>query len=229
MADAKVEDGCEDSHVVVWDVSTADMVKLDKIESTYNRVPCQVRLYDDSVIQAWVYSQPKASEVNASDAKQMEAGTPSERYIDIITRGATAAGIKKEYIDWVNSVPNIPRTKPADFKTFPVPENPKVFTAEELKTHLNAVHPAPIFCALNGKVFKFTTEKGSMRDKIYRKHSGKDITLFYASALYEPMYPPVTTVEAMSAEHKAWVEDISVSFSKMDATTTIECLGILAE
>ena len=79
MADARVEKGCDFSHVVVWDVDKEEMKVLDTIEATYNRVQCKVRLYDDSVITAWIYSQPKETDWKKCDAKEVHPGVPMER------------------------------------------------------------------------------------------------------------------------------------------------------
>jgi hypothetical protein len=65
------------------------MELLDSIESNYKREPAKVKLYDDKIVDASVYtiSEEKRS-VNGIN------NPPSERYIDIMTRGALHYGVK---------------------------------------------------------------------------------------------------------------------------------------
>ena len=83
------------------------MVLLDSIESLYLRKPARVKLYDNSIINASVYTMP----ANKNDIVGINR-PPTERYIDIMTRGALHFGVKQSYIDWLNSIEVQPRTKP---------------------------------------------------------------------------------------------------------------------
>jgi hypothetical protein len=65
------------------------MEKLDKIESNYTRVLAKVKLYDDSIVEASVYTRPNAK-ARGSDVDK----PPTERYIDIMTRGAAHFKVK---------------------------------------------------------------------------------------------------------------------------------------
>ena len=61
---------------------------LDKIESLYTRVPAKVKLYDGQIVEASVYTWPNAKARNPEVDKP-----PTERYIDIMVRGATHFGV----------------------------------------------------------------------------------------------------------------------------------------
>ena len=62
---------------------------LDKIELNYSRSPAKVKLYDGSIIDATVYTRPNV-QARGSDVDK----PPTERYIDIMVRGATHFGVK---------------------------------------------------------------------------------------------------------------------------------------
>ena len=62
---------------------------LDKIESAYSRAPAKVKLYDEKIVDATVYTRPNAKTRGADVDKP-----PTERYIDIIVRGAVHFGVK---------------------------------------------------------------------------------------------------------------------------------------
>jgi len=51
-------------------------------------VPAKVKLYDGSIIEASVYTRPNAKARNPDVDKP-----PTERYIDIMVRGATHFGV----------------------------------------------------------------------------------------------------------------------------------------
>ncbi len=80
---------------------------LDKIESLYTRAPAKVKLYDGSIVEASVYTRPNAQARNPEVDK-----APTERYIDIMVRGAIHFGVQQSYIDWLKSLEVQPRIKP---------------------------------------------------------------------------------------------------------------------
>lgn len=65
------------------------MLILDQIENGYTRVPAKVRLYDNTIIESSVYTRPNAKERGVQVDKP-----PTERYIDIMIRGAKHFGVK---------------------------------------------------------------------------------------------------------------------------------------
>ena len=62
-------------------------------------MPAKVKLYDGSIIEASVYTRPNARERNPEVDKP-----PTERYIDIMVRGATHYGVNQSYIEWLKSL-----------------------------------------------------------------------------------------------------------------------------
>ena len=59
------------------------MLLLDSMESVYLRVQCKVKRYDDTIVDAYVYTLPEEKRFVAGEAKP-----PTERYIHIMTIGA---------------------------------------------------------------------------------------------------------------------------------------------
>ena len=88
MAEAFPEEG-QSFHGVVHKMSKEQMELLDSIESVYKREPAKVKLYDDKIVDASVYTIPEEKRsVNGIN------NPPSERYIDIMCRGALHFGVK---------------------------------------------------------------------------------------------------------------------------------------
>ena len=70
-------------HGVLHKCKEEHMLKLDKIESVYERIPSKAKLYDGTIIDCTVYGDPSGNIIHSDDKP------PTERYIDIIIEGAT--------------------------------------------------------------------------------------------------------------------------------------------
>ena len=97
-------------------------------------------------MEASVYTRPNAKARNPEVDKH-----PTERYIDIMVRGAIHFGVKQSYVDWLKSLEVQPRTKPEEFVKFELPEGLPMMTLEELKAG-NGRDGNPLYFAINGKV-----------------------------------------------------------------------------
>lgn len=64
------------------------MQVLDQIEQAYQRSSIKVKLYDGKIIDAWVYKRQDDCERNKKVDKP-----PTERYLDIMIRGASYYGV----------------------------------------------------------------------------------------------------------------------------------------
>ena len=91
MAAAKPVPG-KSFHGVLHKMDAQDMVALDKIEATVSRTAAKAKLYDGSIVDVTVYSNPPKTTDPAGDKP------PTERYVDIMIEGATMFGVKQEYI-----------------------------------------------------------------------------------------------------------------------------------
>jgi len=200
------------THGVVHVITAKEMEALDRMESIYLRLPCEVRLYDGSTMTASVYQMDPAKRTT----KEVVNNPPSERYIDIITRGAVHFGIKSEFTKWLSTVKVTPRKHPSEFKKLAEPENLISVTWKELEKY-DGNDGRDLMFAVNYKVVKFvgdlsTQEAKNAFENMKRRAAGKDYTCMAARGLYEPNYPIAKSLAEMSDEHKAWVEDLFCSW-----------------
>jgi hypothetical protein len=198
----------EEADGVLHEMTQEDMIKLDGIEVTYDRCQATCRLYDDSIVPCTVYMQSQKS----GTAKLMvEDKLPGERYIDIIVRGMRAVGVRQEAIENMLAQPVEPRKKAEDFLKLAVPEGTPTWTMEQLTA---AAEDDKVVRCINGKVLEYDGPRDVPFFKMLKEQSGTDVTFMTACYLYEPSYGDPTCLEEMSAEHRAWVEDLVVGYSK---------------
>merc|ERR1712157_135154 len=99
----------------------------------YDAVPCEVRLYDGSVVDnALIYVlNPEKTKQFFGDS-QRDDKPPTERYITIIIEGCEHYGVKREYIDWLKSLENQKRKDPSEFDVFEVAEDTPTMTMDDV-------------------------------------------------------------------------------------------------
>jgi hypothetical protein len=90
MACAEPKEG-ESFHGVVHKVSETQMKILDGIESIYGRVPSKAKLYDGTMMDCTVYSDPTGKIADLTNGVNKP---PTERYIQIMSEGAASYGVK---------------------------------------------------------------------------------------------------------------------------------------
>ena len=205
MACAEPKEG-KSFHGVVHKVSEDQMKILDSIEGTYGRVPSKAKLYDGSILDCSVYSDP-TGKIDRSNDKP-----PTERYITIMTDGAKLHGVKQEYIDWLLNHEKQPRKKPEEFNSYPLPENAPTWTMEDVLKG-NGLDGAPIYTLLNGKVLEYVLpddyKNREERHKWARENlAGKDREIKMNKMLYDPKYGIKDSVAEMTPEHRAALEDM---------------------
>jgi len=79
------------------------MKVLDGIEGLYVRTPAKAKLYDGTIVECSVYSEPKEG-FKKKNLDHSNDKPPTERYRDIIVMGCEEFGVKKEYIDWLKKL-----------------------------------------------------------------------------------------------------------------------------
>ena len=211
---------------VVHLLTSSDMKVLDGIEMAYSRSTVDVIAYnldtgEKASLQATAYimDAKKIAELNKPDS------LPSERYIDIIWRGCRYYGVDPEYQAWLKSCPCIPRKKPSEYCTYALPENPPAISVDELQKN-NGQNDSELWMGLNGKVMKYVGEcSGVFYEMSKARFAGKDSTVLMARNIFEPLYPIAVSLEAMSTEHRAFVEDFA--FGIMGAS--YQAIGILQQ
>ena len=65
-------------HGVLHKLTEEHMQKLDKVESSYKRIPSKAKLYDGTIIDCTVYGDPEGKIDHSNDKP------PTERYLDIM-------------------------------------------------------------------------------------------------------------------------------------------------
>jgi hypothetical protein len=212
MACAEPKEGAS-FHGVVHKVSEAQMKILDGIESIYGRVPSKAKLYDGSIVDCTVYSDP-TGKIDRSNDKP-----PTERYIQICTEGAASYGVKQEYIDWLKAHEQQPRKDLKDLNFYPLPENAPTMTMEEVKAG-NGLDGAPIYYCLNNKVIEYSVPEGTKnregnlkfaRDKMAGRHGEVNLN----KMLYDPKYGlPKDNIEDIDPEYRRYLEDMIFGWDK---------------
>merc|ERR1711871_107360 len=109
-------------HGVLFRMTDEDMAKLDEIESGYDRCPAEARKYDGQKVPCTVYRFNKEEVRKMATMSNLGQPTgdelPSERYIDILSRGALSHGVAAEHIEWLQAHPCRPRKKMDEFQRF---------------------------------------------------------------------------------------------------------------
>ena len=82
---------------------------LDKIELTVSRTIAKAKLYDGTLVDCTVYSNPLKTEDPNGDKP------PEERYVEIMIEGASMFGVSQEYIQKLRDMENVPRKAVSDF------------------------------------------------------------------------------------------------------------------
>ena len=207
MAEASYSPGSS-FHGVAHKLTTADMQKLDSIESAYDRKPAIIQMYSGERVDGWVYSNKEGL---SGLPKGNEDSLPSQRYIQIMVEGCQYFGIKKEYIDHLQSIKCVPRPSPADFANFHVPSDVPTWTMVEVVAG-DGKDENPIYFSLNGKVIEYTGSRdGFVGSMMVNRYAGRSVDLMQARMLYDPKYGLPDTLEAMTREHAAYRESIIYS------------------
>jgi len=211
-------------HGVVHVVTETEMAALDKIEGGYVKVELTIHLYGPKV-SGGATRHALCYQTKGEVEKQFggQNGPPSERYIDIISRGCQHYGVAPEWILWLRSQKVVPRAAVKDMKRIDLPANARTFTLKELAA-FDGQEGRPFYFSINRKV----VEAGKLpfiSDYMQKQVGPKDCTLFLARGCYEPIYPIATTFAGMSEDHRSFIEDFALTM----LSGRYECKGCLSE
>lgn len=224
-----MEDSNASFHGVLHRITHDEMIVLDKIEGSYDRLPVTAELYDKRQQCATVYKMDE----NKLD-RSKPPGLPSERYIDIITQGLKHFNADVNYINWLQHQPCIPRKQSADYAKLILPcNNCREYTLDELSQY-DGRDGRDLLIAVNGKVLKWIGDLNNpstrmQHDYIQQRYAGTDVTFKWSRMLYEPKYRIATCYNEMQSEHKAWVEDMFAERFQANEQPNYECVGILTD
>ena len=216
-------------HLLTW----ADVRSLDDFEGGYDRVACEVQLYNGTTVSAFAYQMNKAT-------MRLPHELPTERYLDIIAQGCLTHGVDISWIEFIRQHPNIARKQPVDFACFTMTTAAvPILSWEEIGEHTGTISdsnefdfsgndtqmndlsvesteqpvPSTLWIVINNKVLEFRGDTHSFFPFGYFvKHGigGTDFTVRFAKAFYEPKYTFNVTANRSSEltlEHRAWIED----------------------
>ncbi|OOG77135.1 gamma-glutamylcyclotransferase family protein [Algoriphagus sp. A40] len=144
---------CEDEHL-------ASMDAMESYGVAYDRIAVSLETETESVT-AWAYiGLPEFID---------DSCLPSRRYLNIIHKGAIAAGLSESYIKKLESQTLLPEI---DYPEFQVPEGKfPTYTLKTLASH-------PHLTALSGSVFDMRGARKKL-EVIAGLFGGKDMTLFH--------------------------------------------------
>ena len=116
--------------------SVAHQLTRSEMQDMETREPHSVQLEVELLLPTGEHSIVKAT---SSVAPFKAEGKPTERYIDIMCRGAEAAGMSVDHVDALRATPCIPRKEFSKFQKFVVAQGgcDRFFKPEELLGHPN--------------------------------------------------------------------------------------------
>jgi sulfite reductase (NADPH) flavoprotein alpha-component len=165
-----IEPGPDDTvHGVLHACRDRDFASLDRLEAlgvTYDRIVLSVMTYDGRRRSAYVYVGIAANLDNHL--------CPSERYRNILARGAVDMRLDPAYVDRLLAIPTLQRPLLSSFRP-PPGASLRHFTLDTLSKE-------PSLTSLNGYVFDMSAAR---REHAYLQEllAGKDVTLFFLKRL----------------------------------------------
>lgn len=245
MASARRKPG-KSLHGVLHRFTAAEMRLLDESEGLttarqekksggggeYEHAEGRVRLYSGEIRRAHVYvvedEEQWLANLREEKRTEWEQRRPSERYLTMMIEGCKHYGVAPEWIAWLEKQPFSPRKLFHEFLRYEVPSNLPTWGLEELARG-DGQEGRPIYVALNGKVIEFLgPREGPMYEFMIERHIGADMTLARARRMYDPKYGLPETLEDMSEEHRAAVEDLRLTFKGMFALKEEETERVVA-
>lgn len=226
FAEAKPSPG-KSFHGVLHRMTTAQMEGLDRIECLYARAYANVRLYDGQVRQNCCVYQSNLL-LNCSSQP------PTQRYLELLIQGAEEHGVLSSYIDYLKTIPFIPRPLPHEFLALEVPsvvENTPHWTEEQLQEG-DGVQDNPFYFAVNGKVVQYTGVRDEssyfFRISCAVALPGKHYEPAVSKNVYDPKYGPVKDLEDFTEEHCRYLEDMFVRNFMLHESSDSACLVVVA-
>ena len=223
-------------HGVLHLISEPHLAVLDRIEAGYRRIVVHVELYDGSSQAAYAY------QMYATPHLQRH-GLPSERYVDIISRGCQHYNVCSQYVQWLRSLPCVPRPQQSQLLSLPLPLQPRLFTVSEL-AQCDGEDGRELCIAVNGKVLQYVGEpvdsvppaccpasspSFDAYSHMKAEYAGRDVTYLLSLMCYEPLFPVASCAAEMSQQHKTRIEDMYARKLACLASFAFEVVGTLRD
>jgi hypothetical protein len=216
MADIEPCQG-EEFDGVVHLLPIEQMIRLDQVEHMYRRIIINIIDYHQRSHLVYVYK------MSLIGGQERPISIPSERYLDIIVKGCEYYGVRSSYINRLkHEQPVIPRKLPIAYKTIEnIPDN-VYYTNEDLLKHDGKDPTIPLWISINGKILEYTglppnnhpdyENQKRFYDFVLSYFAGREVTHVISRAWYEPMYKLPLNDNDLCDEHRAFAEDMCVSW-----------------
>ena len=163
-------------HGVLHLLTLEHMNILDNIELGYDRIHVSCYAYTNSNDSENTHIIGTAYTMKQEIIEQSKIepdGLPSERYLDIITRGCVHYNVKDSYIEWLKSVKFVPRKNPSEYGKFHFDDNlPLIPMSEVIKN--NGIDGNDCYTVLNNKVLKYIGDTTGFFHKLSLRLAGTD-------------------------------------------------------
>lgn len=239
-------------HGVLHLMSNEQMKILDRFEGGYIRKPVKVTLYDNTtVVDAYVYK------MNDKTWK-IPHSLPSERYVDIITKGCVYHNVNSDWIKFLNNHRFIPRKCASDFTSFSYTpssgnccSDPPVIPWSVIRTKDGKIKynsnddvsddcsssssKEKLWLVINNKVLEFNGDCNSFFPHGYfvlNNIGGTDFTIKFAKGYYEPKYHlthGMVSYTELQLEHRLWIEDQFCNPPPVLASSKWVMIGVAGE
>jgi hypothetical protein len=208
MADIESCPGTEFEGVVHL-LSNEQMTRLDELEMFYHRI---------NVMSINYQGQSQIASAYQMKTNDQPVSLPTERYLDIITKGCEYYKVRPEYINRLkDEQPVIPRKHPDTFHSFTNIPSDVYYSLEDLEKHNGNDPLLPIWVCINGKIIEYVglppddhhdyENQKRFHTLVRKRFGGREVTASMAKALYEPLYKLPLSDEDICDEHRARIED----------------------
>jgi len=196
-------------HGVIHVLSDDEAHRLDVIEAGYDKHYAKAVTYDGTDVEVFVYCRKDENIERGED----HDNPPSERYLQILSEGAEHFGVDPEYINFLQSHPFEPRTKPNEYLSFDLPgptTEIKTYSKEEIE-QADGKDGRPFMASINGKVIRAMHSHDELVVQRWVNLGVNHFELVLSKNLYDPQYgEPPTRLEKFTRDHCACIEDFIV-------------------
>lgn len=200
-------------HGVAHLLDKTSMERLDSFEIGYIRVPGTAITYDGTELAVQCYSRPAGTERSPKFDKY-----PTERYLDVIRTGCEYHGVQREHIEFLRRHEKQARPKPHQFLSLgKTNDDMPCMTRTDIRECTE--NRERIMVTVNGKVFElFCHNKESLVWKVmsngpFQSLGSFESEIVLSQVLFDPFYGVCLSLEDVSREHSAYIEDMHARFS----------------
>jgi hypothetical protein len=208
----------DDFHGVVHLLPIEQMFRLDQVEHMYQRLPVTIVDYEQRCHVVHVYQM-----TSIGNDRQYYC-LPTERYLDIIVKGCEYFHVQTSYINRLKHEQAVqPRKSLSNYRTIVDIPDQSYFTIDELVQHDGTDKTLPVWISINGKILEYhrllsndidhDDNHKRFYDFIRSFFAGKEIACIILRTWYEPMYEVPLSDNDLSDEHRAFAEDMCISWS----------------